>query len=203
MVILGVIQGCSAGKRERKPGKGALGGLLLWATGPPGWGVGVGGLERPWQAWHRIPHPGARKPGCLPPPQFSCVTAKGTPGKQCGLPGTSSPPLAGGTATREAGDKHENHPQGTSGGDCRTRRWTLAACALVSTSLIALCRLTDIIHIKNLIQGLSHSKQSVHPNCNDINDVVVVMSEVMLPLTSGPSLPPPWHTLLPSLPAPA
>lgn len=93
--------------------------------------------------------------------------------------------------------------RGPLGGDCRTRRWTLAACALVSTSLIASCRLTDIIHVKNLIQGLSHSKQAVHPNCNDINDVVVVMSEVMLPLTSRPLLPPPWYTLLPSLLAPA
>lgn len=110
-----------------------------------------------------------------------------------------SRPLAGDRATWEAGRTRRTVLRGPLG-------WTeggldvnsLCPREYLSHSILQ----TDIIHVKNLIQGLSHSKPLVSLSCNDMNDVVVIRSEVMFPLTSGPSLPAAWHTPLPTLPPP-
>ena len=138
----------STAGREQKPMKCGLSGeLLLWATGPtyqPGTSA-VGAAESPTQG---------RGSWDICPPVLMCHCQ----GHSWEVVWT--PPALPACPSQTA-DKKETCARGTSGEDRTSVGWTLTARAPVSASLIASCRLTDIIHVKSLIRGPSHTKRSV------------------------------------------
>lgn len=139
----------STAGREQKPMKcGLRGELLLRATGPtyqPGTSAVGAAAESPTQgqgSWDI----------CPPSSHVSLPRA---------LLGSSVDPPALPARPSQTADKKETCAQGTSGADRTSVGWTLTARAPLSASLIASCRFTDIIHVKSLIHGPSHTKRSV------------------------------------------